>query len=154
MLLSQRFKSLLKCICDQNHFKKGIAIFESMFCLQKWQHIVMYSIGLVDVALSRIYPAGLPTSGRPVVDVGVADCLTLPLRTSSYDGVLCIAVLHHISNPCRRAAVLKEISRILIMKSRALVTVWAEEQENPTKTIAKWTPISDSPGQGLYATCI
>lgn len=114
----------------------------------------MYHAGLINVALTRVYRVGLPTAQRPVVDVGVADCLNLPLRTSSYDGVLCIAVLHHISSQSRRVSVLEEISRILVVNGRALVTVWAEEQENPSKTIEKWTPISESGDQGTYATCV
>ena len=56
------------------------------------------------------------------------------------DGVLCIAVLHHISTLERRLAMLGELARVLRCGGRALVTVWASEQEQPGK-LAKWEPI-------------
>lgn len=57
------------------------------------------------------------------------------------DAGLCIAVLHHISTINRRLEILKELIRVLRPNGRALVTVWAQEQENQEKTIMKWKPI-------------
>ena len=54
--------------------------------------------------------------------------------------MLCIAVLHHISTLERRLAMLAELARVLRCGGRALVTVWASEQEQPGK-LAKWEPI-------------
>ena len=58
------------------------------------------------------------------------------------DAVLCIAVLHHISTLERRLAMLAELARVLRLGGRALVTVWASEQEQPGK-LAKWEPIGE-----------
>ena len=56
------------------------------------------------------------------------------------DGVLCIALLHHISTVERRLAMLAELARVLRCGGHAIVTVWASEQEQPGK-LAKWEPI-------------
>lgn len=60
--------------------------------------------------------------------------------------MLCIAVLHHISTVERRVAMLVELARVLRYGGRAIVTVWASEQEQPGK-LAKWEPIG--PGEKL-----
>lgn len=52
--------------------------------------------------------------------------------------MLCIAVLHHISSPARRLRLLAQLRDALRRGGRALVTVWAAEQEDPKKTLAKW----------------
>ena len=49
-------------------------------------------------------------------------------------------VMHHISSVSRRLALLAELGRVLRPSGRALVTVWATQQEEPDK-IAKWQPI-------------
>lgn len=54
--------------------------------------------------------------------------------------MLCIAVLHHISSAARRLRVLEELVRVLKPGGRALVTVWAMQQEDPTKS-NKWSAI-------------
>ena len=68
-------------------------------------------------------------------------------HAGALDGVLCIAVLHHISTVKRRIAMLAELARTLHCGGRALVTVWASEQEQPGK-LAKWERI----GQGGAAS--
>ena len=54
---------------------------------------------------------------------------------------MCIAVLHHISSEARRLRLLRELTRVLRPGGRALVTVWASQQEEPGK-LQKWEPIS------------
>ncbi len=54
--------------------------------------------------------------------------------------MLCIAVLHHISSAARRLRMLEELVRVLKPGGRALVTVWATQQEDPTK-FNKWSAI-------------
>ena len=61
-------------------------------------------------------------------------------NAGALDGVLCIAVLHHISTVERRIAMLAELARTLRCGGRALVTVWASQQEQPGK-LAKWERI-------------
>lgn len=53
---------------------------------------------------------------------------------------MCIAVLHHISSSARRVRLLRELARVLRPGGRALVTVWASQQEEPGK-LDKWQPI-------------
>ncbi|KAJ9515470.1 hypothetical protein QJQ45_016460 [Haematococcus lacustris] len=115
------------------------------------------SAGLAEVASRRLHPAGLgpgqvgqmqASSAAQLhvialrADVLQADGLALPYRPASCDGVLCIAVLHHISSRARRLRLLQQLVRLLRPGGLALVTVWALEQEEPQKTVAKWTRIS------------
>ena len=99
------------------------------------------SSGLATVANRRLYPPGLPISERPLADMLVADGLKLPYRHSSCDAVLCIAVLHHMASVERRIALLQQLLDVLVPGGRALVTVWATEQEN-MKKVAKWEPLT------------
>lgn len=101
--------------------------------------------GLARVAVRRLEPA--PAGERLRADVAVADGLALPYRGASCDGALCIAVLHHIASPSRRLALLAQLLRILRPGGRALVTVWATEQENMRK-VRGWRPVA-APGCAL-----
>ena len=58
-----------------------------------------------------------------VVQVGLADTLSVPIRSGSVDAVLSIAVLHHISTEARRVAALKELMRVLRTGGEMLVSV-------------------------------
>ena len=86
-------------------------------------------------------PEGLPFKNRSIIDVAVADGFHLPLRDATMDAALCIAVMHHISSIDRRLRILKEMARVLRPNGTALITVWAQEQEDREKTIFKWKPI-------------
>ncbi len=77
-------------------------------------------------------------------DVAVADGMQLPYASQRFDAVLSIAVLHHITTPARRIHMLQELLRILRPAGKALVTVWATDQED-MKKLARWQPI-DRPG--------
>lgn len=99
------------------------------------------SAGLVQVAQRRVLQPSPGQPKMPAADVFIADGMALPYRLCSCDAVLCIAVLHHISSPERRCLFLKRLRDILRVGSRALVTVWATEQEKPASTVAKWTPL-------------
>jgi len=101
------------------------------------------SKGLAKVAARRLFPAGLPVSEHPRADVIVADGLELPYRESSCDAVLCIAVVHHIASVKRRISFLEGLLKILVPGGKAIVTVWATEQEN-MKKVAKWEPLSQT----------
>ncbi|XP_071951542.1 tRNA (carboxymethyluridine(34)-5-O)-methyltransferase alkbh8-like [Antedon mediterranea] len=63
----------------------------------------------------------------------VCDSLSLPVRGNSLDVCICIAVLHHFTTAERRLHGLKEIVRVLRPGGKALVTVWALEQEKNKK---------------------
>lgn len=64
----------------------------------------------------------------------VCDCLRLPLRDSVADGVISIAVLHHLATRERRLQALDEMRRVLAPGGRALVTVWAKDQTKRSLT--------------------
>ena len=68
--------------------------------------------------------------------------MKLPYASLRFDAVLCIAVLHHITSPARRIEMLTELLRVLRPGGKALVTVWATEQED-MKKLAKWQPIAE-----------
>ncbi|XP_058041789.1 alkylated DNA repair protein alkB homolog 8 isoform X2 [Ahaetulla prasina] len=59
----------------------------------------------------------------------VCDALTVPIRSGSCDACISIAVIHHFSTVERRLAVLCELTRLLRPGGKALVYVWAMEQE-------------------------
>ncbi|CAB1348440.1 unnamed protein product [Coregonus sp. 'balchen'] len=73
---------------------------------------------------------------RPLVDsawsqgheVQLCDCLRLPYRDSCFDGVLSIAVIHHLSTKERRIRAIKEMARTLRVGGRIMIYVWAMEQ--------------------------
>jgi alkylated DNA repair protein alkB family protein 8 len=46
----------------------------------------------------------------------------------------------------RRLQLLRELAAVLVPGGRALVTVWATEQEDPAKTIHKWRKLRDAQG--------
>ena len=65
------------------------------------------------------------------VEIAAADATALPFRSCVFDGGLCIAVLHHISSPPRREALVRECMRTLRVGAHALFYAWALEQQRP-----------------------
>lgn len=65
------------------------------------------------------------------LEVLQADVLQMPFRRGVFDACISIAVLHHLSTIERREAAVHEILRVLRPGGRALVYVWALEQNNP-----------------------
>ncbi|XP_017007976.3 tRNA (carboxymethyluridine(34)-5-O)-methyltransferase ALKBH8 [Drosophila takahashii] len=64
------------------------------------------------------------------------DCLGVPVRSSSIDGCISIAVIHHLATTERRLAALQEMARVLRPGGRALVYVWAKDQRKNDKKSA------------------
>lgn len=62
-------------------------------------------------------------------EVLTCDCLRLPYRDNWFDGVICIAVVHHLSSESRRLKALSEMTRVLRPGGEMLIYVWAMEQE-------------------------
>ena len=82
-------------------------------------------------------------SARPASDAIVADGLTLLLRSSTCDGVLCIAVVHHLASRPRRRALIERVASLARRSGgRALVTAWALPAAQPVgkdaSRAAKW----------------
>ncbi|KAL4230733.1 Alkylated DNA repair protein alkB 8 [Mactra antiquata] len=61
--------------------------------------------------------------------VYVGDVLAIPLRENMFDVCLCIAVIHHLSTEDRRQRAVAELLKILRVGGKALIYVWAMEQE-------------------------
>ena len=61
-----------------------------------------------------------------------ASALDLPVRSNSFDSVICIAVIHHFASEERRVQCLREIARILRVGGTAFVTAWATKQKKKT----------------------
>uniref|UniRef100_A0A6J0UDX7 tRNA (carboxymethyluridine(34)-5-O)-methyltransferase n=2 Tax=Pogona vitticeps TaxID=103695 RepID=A0A6J0UDX7_9SAUR len=59
----------------------------------------------------------------------VGDALSVPIRSGSCDACISIAVIHHFATVERRLMTLSEIVRLLRPGGRALIYVWALEQE-------------------------
>jgi len=57
------------------------------------------------------------------------DMLSLGLRDSIADGIICIAALHHLTTDHRRIIALKEMMRVLKDGGKVLVYVWAKDQQ-------------------------
>ncbi|XP_075222334.1 tRNA (carboxymethyluridine(34)-5-O)-methyltransferase ALKBH8 isoform X2 [Lycorma delicatula] len=62
-------------------------------------------------------------------EVFTCDCLQLPLQSCCADGVISIAVIHHLATYERRLFALKEMVRVLQIGGRGLVYVWAKDQQ-------------------------
>ncbi|XP_069686068.1 alkylated DNA repair protein alkB homolog 8 isoform X3 [Periplaneta americana] len=75
------------------------------------------SLGLVKVCQDRGF------------EVFNCNCLSLPLRSNIADGCMSIAVIHHLATEERRVRAVKEMVRILRPGGRALIYVWAKDQE-------------------------
>ncbi|KAB1254799.1 Alkylated DNA repair protein alkB-like protein 8 [Camelus dromedarius] len=63
----------------------------------------------------------------------VCDARAVPVRSGSCDACVSIAVIHHFATAERRAAVLRELVRLLRPGGKALIYVWAMEQEHDKK---------------------
>nr|XP_037286795.1 LOW QUALITY PROTEIN: alkylated DNA repair protein alkB homolog 8-like [Rhipicephalus microplus] len=66
------------------------------------------------------------------LEVLQADTLQIPFRNGVFEACISIAVIHHLSTVERRQAAVHEILRVLRRGGRALVYVWALEQNNPS----------------------
>ncbi|KAL8450839.1 hypothetical protein Emed_002296 [Eimeria media] len=86
------------------------------------------SLGL-DKSLELLRCAARHPSGDVGPRLLQADCLAIPLRDGVADGVICIAVLHHLATESRRLRALRELGRITRPGGRILIYVWAFEHE-------------------------
>ena len=59
-----------------------------------------------------------------------ADCLQLPWRDNSADGVISIAVIHHLATESRRVKAVAEMNRVLRKGAKCLIYAWAKDQKS------------------------
>lgn len=67
------------------------------------------------------------TTGSHASQYLLADVTQIPFADRTFDGLLCCGVLHHISTTERRIKALREMSRLLKIGGKVLITVWAFE---------------------------
>ena len=67
------------------------------------------------------------------LEVVTADTLQIPYRSNTFDYVISIAVIHHLSTPEKRLESIKELIRITKESGLIYVLVWAFEQEPDSK---------------------
>ena len=61
------------------------------------------------------------------LNVNISNILNLCYKDCSFDAVMNIAVIHHLSTPIRRERAVKELIRIAKPNSKILITVWGFE---------------------------
>ena len=76
---------------------------------------------MADIALKNLRKYSLDELANPIV----ADMRYLPLRSACIDGVLCMAVIHHIPTKVGRCLALREIYRTLKDEGLAVITAWS-----------------------------
>ena len=89
-------------------------------------------------------------------EVFVSDCLQLSLR-SAFDACICIAVLHHLSSHQRRVKAFQTIVDLLAINGRALVYVWAFEQNKDgtdSQYLKKRQTFDDETEDNEYNLCV
>ncbi|QKF94565.1 putative tRNA methyltransferase 9-like protein [Fadolivirus algeromassiliense] len=74
------------------------------------------------------------------LDVVNANIKSLPFEDNLFDGVMCIAVLHHIADENDRLSALNELLRVVKVGCTVLFQVWAREQE----LNKKFKPLNDN----------
>lgn len=76
----------------------------------------------------------------------VCDSLHLPYRSQCFDAILSIAVIHHFSTKERRIQAIKEMARILKVRGKIMIYVWAMEQKRrkfeKQDILIPWNPTS------------
>jgi ubiquinone/menaquinone biosynthesis C-methylase UbiE len=83
-----------------------------------------FSAQLLKLAKTRVKSSKLES----VVALINGDASNIPLRNSSIKDVLYIAAIHHLPTASDRLKSMQEISRILCIKGRGVVTVWRKWQ--------------------------
>ncbi|CAJ0966689.1 unnamed protein product, partial [Ranitomeya imitator] len=70
--------------------------------------------------------------GERQFEACVCDALSVPFRSGSFDACISIAVIHHFATEERRLAAIQELISLLKAGGKALIYVWAMEQEYKT----------------------
>ena len=60
-------------------------------------------------------------------ETATCDVTKMPFRKNTFDGIICISVIHHLATESRRVTALKELTRMLRHGGKVLITAWALE---------------------------
>jgi SAM-dependent methyltransferase len=105
---------------------------------------MMYRSDLVHIGFDTCL--GLLKSSRQNGSMVVqSNGLSSSFRPNTFDAVICIAVIHHISTSEDRLRFLRSLANALQPGGKALITVWAQEQDKKKK----WIPLEGSVGDYL-----
>ena len=116
-VVSSRYGSYLDLGCGTGR--------NSLFVASKGFHVVGVdlSFGMLKVMAEEAKRKGLSS----LVDAVLGDVLDLPLRSESFEGAMCVAVLHHIPGKANRIRALGELRRV-VRRGKVLITVWKRYQ--------------------------
>lgn len=67
------------------------------------------------------------------LDVIKGNILNIPFESNSFDNIICIAVVHHLSSRDERIESIKELFRICKDNGKIMIYVWAFEQPEDSK---------------------
>ena len=81
---------------------------------------------LIELAKSKV----IENNKTNIINFILGDVQKLPFESDSFDAVMSIAVIHHISNEIERFTAFKEMIRVCKPKGSILITVWKAES-NP-----------------------
>lgn len=70
---------------------------------------------------------------KPNLSLVKANVIALPFRSNTFDVVLSIAVIHHLSTPERRTNAINEIKRVLKDNGTCLLYMWHKDASNKAK---------------------
>ncbi|UYI26839.1 methyltransferase [Encephalitozoon cuniculi] len=90
---------------------------------------------LVPCMVGMDYCLGLLNDARAAGGQGLVrgDVLELPFVDCSFDLVLSVAVIHHLSTRCRRGRAMKEMRRVLKDGGKMLLYVWGSSAKSKRK---------------------
>lgn len=91
------------------------------------------SIDIIGCDLSETLLEICRDKGLNVVKANIID---LPFKNESFDAVICIAVLHHLSTYERRLLAFNELFRVVKPGGKIYIEVWAYEQKLSKKFIS------------------
>ncbi|KAJ9601051.1 hypothetical protein L9F63_000786 [Diploptera punctata] len=92
-----------------------------------------HKAGLFEIGCDRSFGLTAVCQERGF-EVFNCNCLSIPLKSGIADGCISIAVIHHLATKERRLRAIEEIIRILQPDGKALIYVWAKDQERHKKS--------------------
>lgn len=78
------------------------------------------------------------------------DALALPFPSSTFDGVHCVAAVHHLPSEGDRHQCAREAARVLRRRGFLLLSAWALEQDRFHSTVEEHLRKGDEPAADVY----
>ena len=71
------------------------------------------------------------------LNVVEANITSIPIKSNTFDAVICIAVLHHLYTDESKIEALRELKRIVKVGGKILISVWSIKQPLKTRRVFK-----------------